>query len=451
MARTTPAPTASSTRRRSARRPSPTATPAASASSSRPSSRRPSRELQEISELASRAGNYAMLRFSIDTADPALGALLQRVQEKSTQIETKLIFFELEWAGARRRARRRAPRRRGPGHRAPLPALRAPLPPAPADRARGEDPRREVRHRQLGLVAPVQRADLGDHRRPARPGRAGRARRRARAAHVARPRRAPRDGRGRHGVARPGPAHAGLHLQHAARRQGDRRPPAQLPQLAGGAQPLQRGVRRVRPGAADRRAQPLRHRAPLVSPQGAAARPRRPRRLRPHRRRHAGRRAGRLGGRQGARARVLRRLHARARRPGARVLRRQPHRRPAAAGQARRRLRRLHRPVRAPVPHAQLHRQAPRRADPRPRDGPRPARRARPPARRLRAGHAADARRDGVGVRRDARLQPPARRGGHAGVAAVAAGRVDRGLDRDGLPPDGDEPLRGARPHRAPR
>jgi len=55
-------------------------------------------ELQEISELASRAGNYAMLRFSIDTADPALGALLQRVQEKSTQIETKLLFFELDWA-----------------------------------------------------------------------------------------------------------------------------------------------------------------------------------------------------------------------------------------------------------------------------------------------------------------------------------------------------------------
>jgi oligoendopeptidase F len=55
-------------------------------------------ELQEISELASRAGNYAMLRFSIDTADPALGALLQRVQEKSTQIETTLLFFELEWA-----------------------------------------------------------------------------------------------------------------------------------------------------------------------------------------------------------------------------------------------------------------------------------------------------------------------------------------------------------------
>ncbi len=55
-------------------------------------------ELQELSELAGRAGNYAMLRFSVDTADPAIGALLQRVQEKGTAIETKLLFFELEWA-----------------------------------------------------------------------------------------------------------------------------------------------------------------------------------------------------------------------------------------------------------------------------------------------------------------------------------------------------------------
>ena len=55
-------------------------------------------ELEAISELAARAGNYAMLRFSVDTADPKLGALLQRVQEKSTAIETRLLFFELEWA-----------------------------------------------------------------------------------------------------------------------------------------------------------------------------------------------------------------------------------------------------------------------------------------------------------------------------------------------------------------
>jgi len=56
-------------------------------------------EVEAISELAGRAGNYAMLRFSVDTADPAIGALLQRVQEKGTAIETKLLFFELEWAG----------------------------------------------------------------------------------------------------------------------------------------------------------------------------------------------------------------------------------------------------------------------------------------------------------------------------------------------------------------
>jgi oligoendopeptidase F len=55
-------------------------------------------ELQEISELASRSGHYAMLRFSVDTADPGIGALMQRMQEKSTAIETRLLFFELEWA-----------------------------------------------------------------------------------------------------------------------------------------------------------------------------------------------------------------------------------------------------------------------------------------------------------------------------------------------------------------
>jgi oligoendopeptidase F len=56
------------------------------------------RELAEISDLAGRAGSYASLRFSTDTADPERGALLQKVQEGSTEIETKLLFFELEWA-----------------------------------------------------------------------------------------------------------------------------------------------------------------------------------------------------------------------------------------------------------------------------------------------------------------------------------------------------------------
>ena len=55
-------------------------------------------ELAEINELVGRAGTYAVLRFSTDTADPERGALLQKVQELGTAIETTLLFFELEWA-----------------------------------------------------------------------------------------------------------------------------------------------------------------------------------------------------------------------------------------------------------------------------------------------------------------------------------------------------------------
>ena len=47
-------------------------------------------ELGEIEELAGRAGTFAHLSFSIDTADPARGALLQRVEEKGTAIETAM-------------------------------------------------------------------------------------------------------------------------------------------------------------------------------------------------------------------------------------------------------------------------------------------------------------------------------------------------------------------------
>jgi oligoendopeptidase F len=54
--------------------------------------------LGELQEVLGRAGSYAMLNFAGDTADPPRGALLQRVQEAGTQIETTLLFFELEWA-----------------------------------------------------------------------------------------------------------------------------------------------------------------------------------------------------------------------------------------------------------------------------------------------------------------------------------------------------------------
>lgn len=56
------------------------------------------RELALITETVGRAGSYAALRFATDTADAERGALLALVQERGTEIQTKLLFFELEWA-----------------------------------------------------------------------------------------------------------------------------------------------------------------------------------------------------------------------------------------------------------------------------------------------------------------------------------------------------------------
>src|SRR4051812_3365390 len=51
-----------------------------------------------LNDAIGRAGSYAALRFSTDTTDPARGALMQKVRERSTAISTKVLFFELEWA-----------------------------------------------------------------------------------------------------------------------------------------------------------------------------------------------------------------------------------------------------------------------------------------------------------------------------------------------------------------
>jgi oligoendopeptidase F len=55
-------------------------------------------ELGDLQDIVTRVGTFVGLHFSTNTADPARGALLQRVHEKATPIETKLLFFELEWA-----------------------------------------------------------------------------------------------------------------------------------------------------------------------------------------------------------------------------------------------------------------------------------------------------------------------------------------------------------------
>jgi len=55
-------------------------------------------ELAKIGELAGRAGSYAGLRFAVDTADPATGALMARTEERGTAINNEILFVELEWA-----------------------------------------------------------------------------------------------------------------------------------------------------------------------------------------------------------------------------------------------------------------------------------------------------------------------------------------------------------------
>ena len=56
------------------------------------------REIEAIEENVGRVYSYAALSFSTNTADPARGALLQRVQEQATGIGTLLVFWELDWA-----------------------------------------------------------------------------------------------------------------------------------------------------------------------------------------------------------------------------------------------------------------------------------------------------------------------------------------------------------------
>lgn len=54
-------------------------------------------ELEAFEEPAHRAAAYAQLLFAADTATPRHGALLQRVQERASEIRNALVFFELEW------------------------------------------------------------------------------------------------------------------------------------------------------------------------------------------------------------------------------------------------------------------------------------------------------------------------------------------------------------------
>ena len=215
-------------------------------------------ELGGLQDLVTRAGTFAGLHFSTDTADPARGALYQRIQERATPIETKLLFFELEWAAlddARAdellaadgldfcRHHLRTARRYRP-HLLSEPEEKILTEKALTSRnAWGRLFEEQVAAIEVQLedgAEPVSlEVALSRLHLPDRDG--ARAHRRAR-------------DRG----ARPRAAHARLHLQHAAGRQDGRRPAARLPALAREPQPRQRGLRRVRRGARDGGPQPLR-------------------------------------------------------------------------------------------------------------------------------------------------------------------------------------------------
>ena len=156
---------------------------------------------------------------------------------------------------------------------------------------------------------------------------------------------------------------------------------------------------------------PLRHPAALVHAEGAAARARPARRLRPH---GVGRQRRRASS-AGTRPRRSCSTRTRRSRPSSPTPR-------SGSSTSRGSTRRCGRasgpgafcaytvPSPAPVPVAQLDVAPPRRAHARARARSRPARVPRPRAGRLPPDHAADAGRDRVGVRRDGHVRAPARR-----------------------------------------
>jgi oligoendopeptidase F len=56
--------------------------------------------LEALLERVARAASYAQLLFAADTSAPRHGALLQRVQERASEVRNTLLFFELEWVHA---------------------------------------------------------------------------------------------------------------------------------------------------------------------------------------------------------------------------------------------------------------------------------------------------------------------------------------------------------------
>src|SRR3954470_96428 len=54
-------------------------------------------EQEAIADASGRIGSFAFLNYATDTADPKLGALVQKITEAGSQLSQKLLFFDLEW------------------------------------------------------------------------------------------------------------------------------------------------------------------------------------------------------------------------------------------------------------------------------------------------------------------------------------------------------------------
>ena len=383
---------------------------------------------------------------------PARGALHAARRGARHRDQHRAPLLRARVGRAPRRAGRRAARRRPARVLPPLPALGAPLPPAPADRARGGHPHREgaspAAARGSGCSTSSTSAitvdlDGDDGQRSSRarrscmsPDRDVRARR----------------GRGGHRRARARPAHARVRVQHAARRQVDRRPPAPLRRRGSRAatSPTRRATSRCRRSS-------TRCRAATTIPQRWYAL--KAQLLGIDRLADYDRMASVAGVRGASSAGTRRKelvLDAYASfspelaDTGAAVLRRVVDRRAGAPGQAARRVLRVHGAVAPPVPAAQLDRRAGATCS-RSRTSSatactRTSRASRASSTRPRRSRWPRPRRCSARPSRSAACSTTIDR---SRGAARAARREPRGPDRHRVPPDRDEPLRGRDAHRS--
>ena len=112
---------------------------------------------EAMAESAGKVGAFASLNWTQDTQDAARGALMQRVTERGSRLSQKLVFVELELAAAPDEAA--AAWLADPAlarYRHWLEVVRI-TGPAPAQRAGGEDPGREGRHRAQRLGSLLRR------------------------------------------------------------------------------------------------------------------------------------------------------------------------------------------------------------------------------------------------------------------------------------------------------